>query len=305
MFSSVNSLKLSRYSIKDIEKLTGIKAHTIRIWEQRYGLVEPHRTSTNIRFYDDEQLKKMINISILIRNGKKISHISRLTDEAMKKATIDTLENQKAGEDFFQVQADALLISMIELDEDHFEKIISTSTLRYGFENVMMKILIPFLQKVGLLWTSGEISISQEHFITNLIRRKLLVAIDGQVNNVRRTERFLLFLPERELHEIGLLFAKYLIRSRGFRLVYLGQSVPLPDVIQVSNHYTPDYLLTYFTLGFGQDEVIKNVKAISEQLPDTSLLLCGPGVTYTDVSPYPNTRILYTVDELLTFLNTM
>jgi MerR family transcriptional regulator, light-induced transcriptional regulator len=296
---------LSRYSIKDIEKLTGIKAHTIRIWEQRYELVHPHRTDTNIRYYDDEQLKKMINISILIRNGKKISHISKLSDDAMKQATIQTLENQHAGEEFFQVQTDALLISMIELDEQHFEKIISTSTLRYGFENVMLKILIPFLHKVGLLWTSGEISISQEHFITNLIRRKLLVAIDGQVTNIRREEKFLLFLPENELHEIGLLFAKYLIRSRGYRIVYLGQSVPLQDVIQISGHYKPTFLLTYFTLGFGQQEVINNVKAISEKLPDTSLLICGPGVTYTDVSQYPTTRILYTVDELLNFLNNL
>ncbi len=295
---------MAQYTIKDIEKLTGIKAHTIRIWEQRYGVVEPHRTETNIRFYDDDQLKMLLNISILVRNGKKISAISSLSTEELAKETLELLQDPGHPTDaYFSVQIDGLVVAMMELDEARFEKIISNGTLRYGFETVMLRILIPFLQKVGLLWTAGEISVAQEHFITHLIRRKLIVAIDGQVLKYSHPQRFLLFLPEDELHELGLLFAKYLIKSRGFRVVYLGQAVPMHDVVVLKDLYQPDFMLTYFTSSYQSHKIQQDVNKLSQAFPTSQLLVCGPVMRYYKGDLPENVKFLAEIEDLLGLLN--
>jgi len=292
---------VSNYSIKDIEKLTGIKAHTLRIWEQRYGLISPHRSSTNIRWYDDEQLKRMLSVSILIRSGKRISQISSLTDHEIKTAVQKTLSQEGMNAPHFSSQTDALVVAMMDIDEYYFEKIISTTSLKYGFETVMMNIIFPFLHKVGLLWTNNEISIAQEHFMSNLIRRKILVAIDGQVVNQGRKEKFVLFLPDKELHEIGLLFAHYLIRSRGFQVLYLGQSVPIDDILNIAKIHRPDYLLTYSTVGFDQKDLNQYLVRISEEAPDSPLLICGPGAVRAEI--YSEQIIpLLSIDSLFKFL---
>ena len=267
---------VGKYSIKDIERITGIKAHTIRIWEQRYQFIEPHRTDTNIRFYDDNHLKTLLNISALIKNGKRISQISKLSTPEIRNE-LERLAHQTSIEgDYFDVQVDALVVAMIDLDEIHFDKVIANGAIRYGFENVMVRLIIPFLQKVGILWSTGEINVAQEHFITNLIRRKLIVAIDAHIAKASKNTRFILFLPEGELHEIGLLFAKYLIRMRGYPILYLGQSVPLPDLIAVGKDYKPNCFLTYFTLGQGVSKTKSYIQQMQAAFPDTSLCICGP-----------------------------
>jgi DNA-binding transcriptional MerR regulator len=267
---------VGKYSIKDIERITGIKAHTIRIWEQRYQFIEPHRTDTNIRYYDDNHLKTLLNISALIKNGKRISQISKLSTPEIRQE-LERLAHQSSTEgDYFNVQVDALVVAMLELDEEHFEKVIASGSIRYGFEHVMTGLIIPFLQKVGILWSTGEINVAQEHFITNLIRRKLLVAIDAHVGKASKKSKFILFLPDGELHELGLLFAKFLIRKRGFQIIYLGQSVPLPDLISVGQEYQPDFFLTYFTLGQGIPKTREYIQGMQQEFPSSNLLICGP-----------------------------
>jgi DNA-binding transcriptional MerR regulator len=296
---------VGKYSIKEIERITGIKAHTIRIWEQRFQFIEPHRTETNIRFYDDEHLKTLLNISVLIKNGQRISQISKLSTPEIRNE-LERVAHQTSTEgDFFAVQVDALVVAMLDLDEFHFDKIIGSGAVRYGFENVMIRLIIPFLQKVGILWSTGEINVAQEHFITNLIRRKLIVAIDANIGKITKKERFILFLPDGELHEIGLLFAKYLIRMRGFPILYLGQSVPLPDLIAVAKEYKPDHFLTYFTLGQGLTKTQTYIQKMQTEFPNSSLCICGPLAPEIKNNLHPGALHLSSIESLTELLETL
>jgi len=166
---------VSTYSIKDLEHLTGIKAHTIRIWEQRYDILSPKRTDTNIRYYDSTDLKHMLNIALLNNNGYKISKIAKMSQEEVFEAVLQTIDKNNNYSD----QINALTVAMIDLNEAQFEKIMSTNILQIGFEDTMLNIIYPFLTKIGFLWQIDSINPAQEHFMTNLIRQKLIVAIDG------------------------------------------------------------------------------------------------------------------------------
>lgn len=231
---------MASYSIRDLEKLSGIKAHTIRIWEKRYALLEPERSETNIRTYSDESLKRLLNITTLVDQGIRISKVADMTEEQLHEAVLSLL-NEK---DSYKVVIDQLIVAMVNVDEQRFEKLISDAILRNGFEVTILDIMYPFLARIGVMWQTGNINPAQEHFISNLIRRKVIVAIDGQMMNVHENPlTFILFLPEGELHEIGLLFYDYLIRKAGHKVIYLGQSVPYDDLIEISKLHQPDYLL--------------------------------------------------------------
>lgn len=264
---------MGNYSIKDLEQLSGIKAHTLRIWEQRYGILEPKRTNTNIRYYDDEDLKLILNVSYLNRNGLKISKIASLSASEIHsrvKSVSDTSPE-------FPNQIDALTIAMINLEEDRFDKIISTNTLQYGFEQTMLNIVYPFLGRIGILWQTGSIHPAHEHFISNLIRQKMIVAIDGQVNRTSATpaKKYALFLPDGELHEMSLLFSAYIIKSRGHKVIYLGQSLPLEDLDLICDKYNPDYLLSVITTTPANEHVVTFARDLRRRYPNTGLLLAG------------------------------
>jgi DNA-binding transcriptional MerR regulator len=294
-----------QYSIRDIEKLTGIKAHTLRIWEQRYNFVTPHRTDTNIRYYDDEQLKFLLNVGVLIKHGRKISKVAQMNPDNVAKELLKISGETSDKNTYFDVQIDNLLIAMIDLDEDKFEKVISTCTLRYGFEQTMVHLITPFLGKVGVLWSVGEINISQEHFISNLIRRKLIVAIDGFSGKGKREEKFLLYLPEGEYHELGLLFAKYLIKSKGFQVIYLGQSLPFDDLKNLSHKYQPNYILTYFTAGLGKMGLRTYLENMTREVyASNEYIICGPKAKEAAAGGKlpEKMRFVETVKELQDFL---
>jgi DNA-binding transcriptional MerR regulator len=275
--------QIGTYSIKDLEQLSGIKAHTIRIWEVRYGLLKPSRTDTNIRYYDDEQLKRLLNISFLIKNGLKISKIS-LMDSRELHDTLASFYNLQENDQSTDDKINNLVVAMIELNEELFEKVFSSAVHHLGFENAVTKVVYPFLDKVGMLWTMGNIQPAQEHFISNLIRQKIIVAIDKQSIAKNPISKFLLFLPEGEMHEIGLLLANYMIREKENQTIYLGQNVPLEDVIQVCDSYAPDYIFTYITTPRLEEElksffdklaisVKKGKVLVSGHLPEVSFKL--------------------------------
>jgi DNA-binding transcriptional MerR regulator len=252
---------MGSYSIKDIERISGIKAHTLRIWEKRYGIIEPSRTETNIRYYTNEELKKILNISILNNYGIKISKIVGLSGEELHKKVLE-ISTEEVEEN---LQIESLVIAMVEVDESRFEKILANCTLRLGFEQTLLNIIYPFFKKVGVLWQAGAINPAQEHFISNLIRQKLIVAIDSQGMMVKEgASKFLLFLPEGELHELGLLFYSYLIQKSGHKVIYLGQSVPLDDVVKVNELNPADYIITA-TLSISAPE---SVNALLQKLLD-------------------------------------
>ncbi len=287
---------MSNYSIRDLEQLSGIKAHTLRIWEQRYNIIAPKRTDTNIRLYDDQDLKLVLNISLLKEHGYKISEISKMTSDELN-AEVMTISDRKLS---YPDQIHALTISMIDLDEERFEKIISTNILQFGFENTMIHIIYPFLSRIGTLWVTGSIGPAQEHFITNLIRQKVIVAIDGQVvKQLSTSKKFLLFLPEGELHEMGLLFANYIIRARNHKVVYLGQSLPFNEIEFAYKLHKPDYIFTAITSVPSSNDVQPYVDKLAANFPQSTILLTGYQVVGQDIQPSENTILINKIEDLM------
>jgi MerR family transcriptional regulator, light-induced transcriptional regulator len=291
---------VSTYSIRDLEQLSGIKAHTLRIWEQRYDFIKPKRTDTNIRYYDDWDLKLILNVSLLKDNGHKISKISKMPYDQMQKEVLKLTEKRLS----FPEQLHTLTLAMIDHDEERFEKIISTLILQLGFEDTMIKVIYPFLLKIGILWQTGAISPSQEHFISNLIRQKIIVAIDGLfVPSAEYRKRYLLYLPENELHEISLLFSAYLIKARKNKIVYIGQNTPFEDLISVYNAMKPHYILTVITSFPQSSDVQGYVDKLGEKFHNNTILITGRQVVGQDIRVRNNVIILNQLDDLVKFVD--
>jgi len=210
---------MSRYSIKDISALSGIKAHTLRIWEQRYNLLKPQRTDTNIRYYSDEDLKYLLRIAHLNKHGMKISRLASLREEKVK----ELFTSFQAGDSDRNQIITQFSIYMLDLNEEDFEKLFSASIQRYSIETCFIDIIYPFLERVGVLWMNGSINPAQEHFMSNIIRLKLMSAINAlpTTYNASPEKRHILFLPENEYHEIGLLLTWYMLKSRNREVIYL------------------------------------------------------------------------------------
>ncbi len=260
------------YSIKDLEKLSGIKAHTIRMWEKRFNIVTPDRTKTNIRCYSDEDLKKLLNISTLYNHGFRISKIAAMDRREINDKVSEITQDGGSHEDHIK----NLTVSMIDMNEATFEQVLNNAILRLGFEKTVTDILYPFLEKVGVLWLAGTIHPAQEHYVTNLIRQKLIIAIDSQVRSGEETsETFLLYLPEQELHELGLLFYHYLLRKSGFQVIYLGQSVPFNDLKEVAKIKQVDFLFTYFIAALSAREIPEYLDKLSKSFLNKTIYITG------------------------------
>ncbi|MEK6478907.1 MerR family transcriptional regulator [Catalinimonas sp. 4WD22] len=291
---------MSNYSIRDLEQLSGIKAHTLRIWEQRYQFIEPKRTETNIRYYDDNDLKLILNIALLKDNGFKISKIAGMKEEEMLNEVLRLTEKNLRYPD----QIHALTLAMIDLNEDRFEKIMATNILKLGFESTMINIIYPFLSKIGVLWQTGAISPSQEHFISNLIRQKLIVAIDGQfVSNAESQHKYLLYLPEGELHELTLLFLCYIIKARKNKVLYFGQNLPFEDLKSIYNHHKPDYILTIFTTKPPANQVDDYVEKLAETFSEAKILLSGYQVIGKNFNNINNIMMFTRIDHIIQFVD--
>lgn len=263
---------MALYSIKDLERITGVKAHTIRIWEKRYGIVEPARTESNIRLYCDLELKKLMNISILLRHGYKISKVAEFSQDELAKKVMEV----SLVTNGYDSQIESLVVAMIEMDEAKFEKILNMSIIKEGFENSVYKVLYPFFERVGVLWQAGSINPAHEHFITNLVKQKIYVAIDSiPVPTGTDVKKFLLFLPEWELHELGLLIYDYMIKSRGFKVIYLGQNVPEEDVYAVTDFLEPDYFLISFSNAIEKSKLESYLDRLSKRYPQKKIFITG------------------------------
>lgn len=263
---------MAYYTIKDLERLSGIKAHTIRIWEKRYNLIAPARTSTGIRSYCDAELKKLLNVSILNKNGYKISQIAGLDANEVSDRVNKISRNVSDTES----QIESLSLAMIDLNESRFEKTLSRTIIQLGFEDTVIQILSPLIMRIGLMWQTGTITPAQEHFVTNLIRQKLYVAIDSQINGESsQSKTFLLFLPEGEMHELGLLFANYLIRKRGHKVIYLGQSIPIEDIEDIAVKCVFDYLYLSFITSMTQCNIDQYIFSLKELFPEKPVFISG------------------------------
>lgn len=288
------------YSIKDLEKLSGIKAHTIRIWEQRYGIVNPQRTVTNIRYYDDEDLKFLLNVALLNKNGIKISKIAKMDRaEVAEKVSAIAEINFEYG-----TQLDALTISMIEMDEYKFDRIVSTNIEQLGFERTMLEVIYPFLEKLSLLWLTGSINPAQENFMSYLIRQKIIVAIDKEPLPVgKNVNKFLIYLPEGEKQELTMLFMHYLLKSRQHQVIYIGQEMSLSDLKDAYDIHQPNYIFTMISETFAKEPVQRYVDKLSQTFPDCTILLSGYQVIAQEVKSAQNVLILKSLYRMISFLN--
>ncbi len=277
MFDARKSKKdfRDKYFIKDIENITGIKAYTLRIWEQRYDMLAPKRTDTNIRYYEEDDLKYLMNVSILNVNGYKISKIAKMSREDVQRQTLSISE----GSSKYENQIQALTTAMLSFDEKEFNKIMSISILKVGMEETVTQIIFPFMQHVGVLWLSGSIHIAHEHFITNLIRQRMYVSLD-QISNIPgpTAKKFLLFVPNGENHDLSLLFAAYILKTKGQQVIYLGTSTPLDDLNKVFKVHKPDAVFCAITGSNSQVPIQVYIHSLQRTFPGTPVLLTGKQV---------------------------
>jgi len=292
---------MGNFSIKELEQLSGIKAHTIRIWEKRHRLIVPKRTATNIRYYSDDDLKKIINVSLLNNNGIKISKIVTLSEQEINQRVFELSEEKSDTE----IYIDQLVLAMIDLEEEQFEKVLSRLTLKLGFENAILNVVYPFLEKIGILWLTENISPAQEHFITHLIRQKIIVAIDSLPVPSKLNKRAILYLPENEQHEIGLLFYHYIVRQSGIRTYYLGQSVPYRDLKSICEVHKPDLILTSITSSLPPRQVQGYLDQLCNDFKTSKILASGAVLRNFPLQNPPNLTVFENAKGLKSFLNSL
>lgn len=259
------------FTIRDLENLSGIKAHTIRIWEQRYGFLKPNRTDTNIRYYSNEELKIVLNVALLNKFGFKISHIDKMGREEMSERIL-SLTDQDAR---LEKLVNDLIFHMIDLELVAFEKVLDDYILQNGIDRGISQLIFPYLDRIGILWLTNHIHPAQEHLVSNIIRQKLIVGIESVTTRRRIDRTLLLFLPEGEYHELGLLYVYYLLRSHGAQVLYLGADMPLKDVEFVCKYKRPDFLYTHLTGITGSFNFEKFLNRTHQLIPDIPLVISG------------------------------
>jgi DNA-binding transcriptional MerR regulator len=261
-----------QYSINDLEKLSGINAHTIRVWERRYHILEQHRTETNRRRYGDNELRRIINISILHGSGFKISKIAKFSEaEIEEKVAFLSKDTNR-----FETQIDFLIMLMVDHNEKAVSDLLTRYTLNHGVEDTFTDIVFPFLKKIGIMWHTGSADISSEHFISNIFRQKIISLTDSLSPVFKEgRKRILLFLPEFELHEIALLYFNYLIKKLGHETLYLGQSTPILSVVSSCNKWKADIIVTGLMSGFHDAKPSDLVSRLSKLFPKQKVLVAG------------------------------
>ncbi len=288
---------MNQFSIKDIENLSGIKAHTWRIWEQRYGIGVPQRKESNHRFYDNENLKQILRISYLYHEGVKISKIASLDQDQLRVKALEALPLEKGNEYYIQ----ELLEASIDLDEERFERIFQEAIQRNGIEETILKIIHPFQDKLGVLWLTDHVIPAQEHFTSNIIRRKFSVAIDNLpvVADTGKKE-VLLFTPEKEHHELPLQFIYYLLKKNMHKVIYFGSNVSVKSIqlYEQSKHFK--YLHFHLVTNLTNMHAQEYLKEISTAFPGKQIVMSGILVQQINEVP-ANARLLRSMNEILSF----
>ncbi|MFN0013459.1 MAG: MerR family transcriptional regulator [Saprospiraceae bacterium] len=292
------------YSIRDLEKLTGIKAHTIRIWEQRYGLVAPSRTDTNIRFYSDENLRHLFNVALLNRYGYKISKLAKMQPEEVATKVADFAQNNNSP----NAQVEALTLAMLDFDEAAFDRIFAAYFWENGFEQTLIQLIYPFLDRLTALWMAHNVSRAHEKFITNLIKRKMMVAIDKESapsNDASGVKKLLLYLPDSEGQELTLLFLHYLLKVRHHNVIYLGAGISLDDLRDAAESFKPDYVFTILHTSLHKQPVQAYIDSAAQIAAPAQILLTGAQVFANPLKLPPNAHRLSGMSDTLQFLDTL
>lgn len=288
------------YSIKDLEKLSGVKAHTLRIWEKRYGIIQPKRTETNIRYYLDEDLKHVLNITFLNRKGMKISKIASLGKEDIEHKVAEHTEVDIE----FENQLDGLTLSLLELNEYQFDKIIETNIKQKGFKETMLEVIYPLLDKLSTMWMTGSINTSHERFVSNIIRRKTISAIDRlEITRDKSAKKFLIYLPEGENHELSLLFLHFLIKDKKFGVINLGLSIGLLELQDAYDIAKPDYIFTIINDSFSEKPLQPYINSLEKEFNNSTILLTGIQLITQKIKTNKNGLILSSLSDVIQYLD--
>jgi DNA-binding transcriptional MerR regulator len=289
----MNSIKNS-FSIKDLENLSGIKAHTIRIWEKRYGLLSPERTKTNIRFYSLASLQNLLNITLLYKNGIKISKISALNPEQILEEC-DAIATKTANRNLVN---NNLKIAMLNFDAPMFEATYQKLLKGKNFGKVFVSYFVPLLKEIGFLWQTDSIMPAHEHFITALIKQKILIHIEKEQHKpIRQRETYILFLPESEIHDLGLLYLSYELLKSGYKVIYLGQSLPIKSLELFLNSDHKTTFVSYCTVAPSSEAIQNYVEELHDRIISnchSELWLLGNKVLELDASKLPDTTKIFT-----------
>jgi DNA-binding transcriptional MerR regulator len=290
----------SQFSIKDLEHLSGVKAHTIRIWEKRYNLLKPQRTDTNIRTYNIESLKRLLNVTFLYNDGLKISKIASLSEDA-----IHGLVEERAIDSKDEFAIKAFKTSMFELDEQLFIKTYSDLEAHKSFREIFLNVFIPFLMEIGSLWQTSTIRPSHESFISELLKRKILLNIEKQVHKVKDLEKplFVLFLPYKEVHELGILYTNYEILNAGYRTIYLGVNTSLDSLKDLLETSSDIVYVSYLTMRPEGKDIYEYIDIFQDTISNgnkSNLWLLGKRSEIADLNKIPsNISILQGFSELI------
>lgn len=299
----MNSVK-NVFSIKDLENLSGIKAHTIRIWEKRYNILEPMRTDTNIRFYDLSSLQKLLNITLLHNHGYKISKISTYAPEKIPALVRDIVTNKSVKHHAIS----AFKMAMMNFDQSLFFKTYDDLLSEKTFREIFYEVIIPLMGELGLLWQTDTISPAHEHFLSYLIKQKILLHTEKeQIKTPTNESRiFVLYLPMNEIHELGLMYLNYEILSQGFKTIYLGESIPLESLLAVKKYFNNITFVSYLTVEPDKDAVNEYIANLNKEIlddDDTELWLIGRMVTFLETKNITDkTNVFHSIDDLVHFL---
>lgn len=255
--------QMNNFSISQLSQFSGIKAHTIRVWEQRYNALQPNRSEGNTRYYNSSQLRRLLNIVSLADHSYKVSELSTMSDNELFKLVGETTkqnENDSASYFIYQIIAAGMCY-----DELYFDKIFSHCLLRFGLKDTYLKVIYPTLARIGLMWTSDTLPPAQEHFLSNLFRQKLFTAIDALPPAKSDADAWLLFLPENEFHEIGLLFAHYLISLEGHKVIYLGSNIPFQSFSELAKDIPVSNILLFLVHNYSNEEVTQFLNDLTTQ----------------------------------------
>ncbi len=264
-------MKPEGYSIKDLEVLSGIKAHTIRIWEKRYNLLTPTRTDTNIRLYSDDDLRRILNVALLVNNGFKISKVARFSDEEIRKNVLAVNEDKTSESDFVE----RLMVMMLDFDNVGFNRLTSEIISKMGLEEAVLKVFFILFQRIGTYWQVGSIFPAQEHYVTSIFRQKLIAEIDKIGISNTKEATMLFYLPENEMHEMSLLFYSYLAQKSGYNVVYLGQFVPFEDLTRIQSHVKIDFVFTAFINSIAKDDLETYLQELKNSFHNQKIFITG------------------------------
>ncbi len=289
------------YSIKELENFSGTKAHTIRIWEQRYNLLSPKRTPTGIRYYNDEDLKKILAIAVLLKSGFKISKVAKLSKEELN-LELSKIEDTKADDDTkYEKYINSLLAAGVLFNEQEFNNHFNQALQKYDLLEIYENIIYPLLTKIGTMWGKDDMNPIQEHFISNLIRQKILKAVDD-IPEPQSERSVVLFLPEKETHEIGLLLAQFLLKKNGIKTYYFGQQTPIINLINFISDKNIKEAVGFIFYSQGKEKFLKSFKMLDEKCNNTKFYWGGGKAIFDTLKISERHQIFNSIEDFINLL---